>query len=293
MQNIHIVTDSSARFVNKQVIQQYPITIVPNRITLDGKVYREDVDLNAEDVFRRFAQYPTAFSVASPTVQDYMDVFARLSRYHDAVISIHPSRELYPSWQNAKTAVQQMAGHCEIAIIDSQTICAAQAMLVRVAARISQEDDSLDSIIRTIRGVIDRLYSVYYVDTLDYLLQNKIMSASQSILGTYLGIKPFLVIENGHLVPIEKVRTQSQAIEQLVEFLVEFTDIEDIAILQHKTHLTEQTRLLQDRLMLEYPRHYFPYATYSLALAALIGTDAIGVVVLEEEDDLSEFDDGF
>ena len=291
MSNIHIVTDSCARFVNAQVMQQYPVTIVPNKITIDGKSYREGIDISAEDALHLIANRPAELTVTSPTVAEYTEVYNRLSRSHDAIISIHASRELYPSWQNARNAVQQLAGHCEIAVVDSRTICAAQAMLVRVASKAIQKQEPLDNIVRTVRGAIDRLYSVYYVETLDYLYKNKIMTASHAILGTYLNIRPFLVVEEGHLVVVEKVRTRTQAVDQLVEFIMEFTDIEDIAILQQKAHLTEQTRLLQDRLMLEYPGQYFPYMPYNPSLAALIGADATGIVVLECE--LDDLDNGY
>jgi DegV family protein with EDD domain len=174
-------------------------------------------------------------------------------------------------------------GNCEIVVIDSQTLCAAQAMLVRVAAKASQTEATVDQVVRLVRGAVDRVYSIYYIDTLDYLLQNRIMSRPHAILGTMLGIKPFLTLEEGELVPIEKVRTRTQAIERLVEFAVEFADVEEIAILQHKPRLSEQTHQLQDRLSAEFPGRHFPYATYSPSLAALIGTDATGVVILESE----------
>jgi DegV family protein with EDD domain len=283
MPNIHIVTDSCARFVNPHFVQQYPITIVPNTITIGNRDYREGVDINAEEGLRLISNEVVPPTVRSPTKSDYQQVYARLAQTHDAIISIHASRELYESWQNAREAAQQVMGNCEIVVIDSQTLCAAQAMLVRVAAKASQTEATVDQVVRLVRGAVDRVYSIYYIDTLDYLLQNRIMSRPHAILGTMLGIKPFLTLEEGELVPIEKVRTRTQAIERLVEFAVEFADVEEIAILQHKPRLSEQTHQLQDRLSAEFPGRHFPYATYSPSLAALIGTDATGVVILESE----------
>jgi fatty acid-binding protein DegV len=105
-----------------------------------------------------------------------------------------------------------------------------------------------------------------------------------------LQIKPFLAMEEGHLRPMEKVRTRVQAVERLVEFAVEFTEIEEAVILQPKAHVTEQTRMLQDRLAVEFPGRHFPHALYGPSLAALIGPDATGLVVLESEIDEDEDD---
>jgi fatty acid-binding protein DegV len=116
------------------------------------------------------------------------------------------------------------------------------------------------------------------------------MTSSHTILSALLGIKPFIGVEHGRLALIEKVRTRAQAIDRLVEFVVEFAEIEDVVILQHKTYMSEQTRMVQDRLAVEFPGQYFPYSLYGPSMASLIGADATGLVVLERETDSIEDD---
>jgi DegV family protein with EDD domain len=288
MQNVHIVTDSFAHFTGGHNF--LPVTIVPNKIAISGRTYREGVDLNAEDALRMLAHQPFAPVITPPSVNDYIEVYSRLIPVSSGIISIHASREMSTSWQNARAAAQQLLGHCPIMVIDSQTLSAGQAMLVRLAARSLEQHDSLDEVVRVVRGAVERLYSVFFVESMDYLMQNKIMESSHSILGTMLGIKPVLTIEHGRLQPMEKVRTRIQAIERLVEFAVEFAEIDDAVIVQHKPFLAEQTRMLQDRLAVEFPGRTFPYTLYGPSLAALIGVDATGLVVLEHELDRIEDD---
>ncbi len=274
--NIHIVTDSSAH-------GQLPpnVTVVPNTIIVQGKSYREGIDLNAEDALRLFSHQPYAPLVQPPSINDYLDIYDRLAREYDAIISIHASRDILPGWHNAHAAAQQVMGRCEMAIIDSRTISAGQAILVRLAARTLAAGEPFEEIERVLRGAIERIYSVYYVETTEYLMQNHIMSPSHSILGMMLNLKPILTVEEGHLVPMEKVRTRIQAIERLVEFAVEFTELEDAVILQHKPGLTDQTRMLYERLNVEFPNRRFPSTLYGPSLAALIGIEATGLAILE------------
>jgi len=285
MQHVQIVTDSCAHFTNPHFVQQHPVTVVPNKITIAGKTYREGVDLSAEEAFRLMAQQPQAPEVESPTEADFVEVYTRLARSCEAIISIHASRELLPSWQRARRAAQQVAGQCPIAVIDSQTLSAAQGMLVRVAVRAVEEQPTLDDIERVIRGAVERIYSVYYIENMGFLAQNKFMSQSHTILGAMLGIKPLLTVEEGRLRPMEKVRTRIQAIEHLVNFAVEFDSVEDALIVQHKPFMSEQTRMLQERLAVEFPGRHFPYGMYGPSLAAWIGIDATGLIVLESEID--------
>ncbi len=293
MLNIHIVTDSSAHFAQARFGRDNLVTVVPNKLEIGGKLIAEGVDLSHEDAIRHMHGLRIPPALHAPSVADYVQVYNRVARHADAVISIHPSREITASWANARKAAQQVSAHNRIAVIDSQSICAGQGMLVQTALEAARTEATFDDLVRLVRGVVDRVYSVYYIETIDFLLHNKLISPSHGILGAILGIKPFVAIENGQLTVIEKVRTRAQAVERLVEFVVEFTDITDILLLQSRGDMTEQTRLLQDRLAADYAGRTFPFEVYNASLAALIGTDATGVVILEEdmgrfEDDLSE-----
>jgi DegV family protein with EDD domain len=291
MPNIQIVTDSCAHFANPHVIQQSPVTVVPNKIRIGNKTFLEGVDLTSEEAIRLMSHDHIVSEVTSPSEAEFVEVYHRLATTSDAIISIHPSQRIYSSWENARAAAEQIVGHCEVVVVDSQTLSSGQAMLVRVAMAAIEQEATVEDVVRRVRGTVERIYSVYYVETVNSLLRNKIMSSSHAILGAMLGIKPFLTIENGFLTPMEKVRTRAQAVERLVEFVIEFTDIDDVMILQHKPHMSEQTRMIQDRLALEFPNRHFPYTLYNPSLAALIGTDATGVVILESE--MEDIDDGF
>lgn len=287
---IHIVTDSSARFVNPHFVQQNNITVVPNKIDIAGKLYREGIDLSPEEILKLIGTVTRPPKVISPTTADYVAAYTRLAHPGDTVISIHASRKLFDNWQNANEAARQLAGHSSIIPIDSQTLCAGIAMLVQLAVKLVRQNENEETIINKVRGAVERVYSVYYVESMDFLVQNKIMSPAHTILGGILGIKPFLTVEEGELIAIEKVRTRAQAVERLVEFLVEFTELEDAAIVQHRPHVGEPTRMLQDRLSVEFPGRHFPHTVYGATLASLIGVTGMGVVVLEEETDRYEDD---
>ena len=284
MSSIHIVTDSTAHFVNPHIVSQYPITVVPNTITIAGKSYQEGVDLNAEEAMRLIRQDRAVATTTSPSEATFAELYQELAETHEAIISIHPSRKIYPSWDNARAAARQSLGHCQIFVIDSESLSAAQGMLVRVAARAIETEDNLESVIRIVRGAVERIYAMFYLDSMTTLLSRQmIMSPSHTILGAMLGVKPCLALEDGLLRPVEKVRTRAQAIDRLVEFVVEFTDIEEMVILQNRTYPTDQTQMLQDRLLVEFPDQHFPYAQYGPSLTTLIGPEVMGIVLMESE----------
>ena len=302
---LHIVTDSYAH----DLIDDEMVTVVPNRVTIAGKTYLEGFELGADDALRLMAAHPESVQVQPPTTADYSAVYKRLIPRTDGIISIHAARAITSSWQNAVTAAKPLAQY-PIEVIDSMTFSAGQAMLVRYARRAIRSGASLDRVVRAVRGAVERVYSVFFVETMDFLLRNAPgvldappiekpilpvndtstsnaegetqyqdsgMAASHAVLGTMLGVKPILTVEGGRLIPIEKVRTRLQGIERLVEFAAEFDSMDDVMILTHK--YGEHSRMLLERLLADFPTGKFQQAIYTPSLAALIGLDATGLVL--------------
>ncbi|MER3457624.1 MAG: DegV family protein, partial [Chloroflexota bacterium] len=92
-------------------------------------------------------------------------------------------------------------------------------ILVEAAMHAVEEGRALDEIVRLVRGMISSIYMVFVVEDLAYLERSGRMGPAQAILGTMLGIKPFLTIEEGDLIPMEKVRSRDKAVEKLLEFI--------------------------------------------------------------------------
>ncbi len=291
MPRIQIVTDSGARFSNPRLVRHFPVTILPNIIEIGGKQYQEGIDLGTEEAFALMARHVSPPKVRPPSENDYAELFTRLSHFCDAVISVHPSRELSESWRNGRLAAQQVNSGCEIAVVDSQSLCAGQGMLIRVAARAAQELGSAEDVIQTVRQAVNRIYSVYCIGDVSFLRANGLMKPSHAILSKHLEIMPFVSLEDGQIIVIEKIRGRADVIERLVEFLVEFTELEDAVVLQDQKRISEETRIMQDRLALEFPGQHFPFTMYSATMASLLGPRATGVAVLEKESD--DLDDDF
>lgn len=291
MTKIHVVTDSGARFANQRLLQQYPVTVIPYQIDIGGTLYKEGIDISDEDAMRLIKAQSKPPQLIAPSEEEYAEIYASLSRMYDGIISIHTSREITNSWDNARRAAQRVQDTCEVVAIDSRSICAGQGMLVRLAGQAALDGIPYEEAVQKVRDAVDRLFSTFYVESLDYLHANQVMSQSRTILGAMLKIKPIISIEEGKAIVTEKVRTRSQAIDRLIEFLVEFDKLDDAMIVQNRSHITEQARQIQDRLSLEFPGRHFPYTMYGMTLAALLGGEAIGVMVLESE--MEDFNDDY
>jgi DegV family protein with EDD domain len=285
MPKIRIVTDSSAQFLSPSLVRQYGIVVIPLEVHMGGRVYREGVDLDAEHYFKKLhdpavTELP---SLVAPDPAKIAEVYAKLCREGWKILSLHLSRAFHPMWHQANTAAGMLLGRCDIQVVDSQTTSVGLAVLVEEAAKMIDDDMELPDIVRRLRSCLPRIYSMFYVETLDYLRRGGLLSESQSILGAMMGIKPFLTIEEGDLIAVEKVRTRSQAADKLVEFASEFDDMEKVALLHNGHTPSDFLRSLNERLQDEVGKRHYPTTLYHPSLACFLGPDAVGLFIYEHE----------
>jgi len=156
-------------------------------------------------------------------------------------------------------------------------------LIVEAAATRAARGDSLDEVIHVVRGMIQRMYLVIFLEDLMYLERNRMINRSQAILGNMLGIIPFLTIEEGRIIPMEKVRSRSRALEKLVEFVTEFSTVEQLVLLYEGEEAFNQGSMLVDRLKTFYKDAPITLTSYNPHLASFVGLGGLGVVVLEPE----------
>lgn len=280
MSKVRIVTDS-ASIAEPAVTEQLGITVLPLTVRIGDDDYQDSQNLDHEELLLRMTRDRIHPKIVGPTVDDFRQTYSQLTRYSNQIISLHSSASLSPVHREAQAAAQEFLGRCDILVMDSETLSLGLSILVKEAAQLAKEGVSLNEITRQIRGTLRRIYIVLITNTLDYLEHNRLINPTQAILGAMLGIKPFLAIEEGKIIPMEKVRSHERAIDKLAEFANEFSEVEKIAILQSTPYPTNETKMLQERLDVAMPNREFPILLYGPLLASQIGPDGMGLVVYE------------
>lgn len=285
MSGVAIVTDSMARFTAPGALNDQPVTVAPVFIRRGCQVIEDTFDMDLRALFDD-VQGARAVPVAvAPSIETLSEIYSRLHREADHILSIHTSSRLATTYANARQASQQFLGRCDIQVIDSGSISVGLGLLVEAATRAAAGGAEFEDIVRIVRGMIPRLYMVFFLEQLDYLERLGRLSCSQAILGKMLGIIPFLTLEEGDVIPMEKVRSRPRAVEKLIEFVSEFSNIQHLAILQSEPAPTEESRQIAERLQAINPTTPITINCYGASVATCIGPDCLGVVVLESEEE--------
>ncbi|MBK8134539.1 MAG: DegV family EDD domain-containing protein [Anaerolineae bacterium] len=281
MLNVLIVTDSSASFPDRSTLSSPNLHVIPSRIKLGDQVLLEGVDIPTREVWEKIRGGSPKPVVEPPSALDFYKVFQAASKRYDGILSIHASAALSDSFRNAQAAADRISGRCEVAQIDSQSLCVGQALLAAEALRLLGSVSSFDELERGVRTQTARLFAIYYVESTEALLHNDIVSAEHSVLSAMLGVKPLLTIDDGKVVTTGKARTRAQIVDQLVEFAQGFVAFDAAVVIQPDlAQRSETTRALLNRLTETFPGKSFTLSGYSPAMASILGQHAGGLVIL-------------
>jgi len=277
---VHIVTDGDAQ-LDLELARKLDITVLPLTVRAGEETYQDKDGTRNEQLLAQMFHDRVEAQVIGPTAEEFYEVYQELTRSTNCILSIHSSAPLSPIFRNARAAANSFLGRCDITILDSQSSSLGLGILAREAATMAQAGLNMGEIVREVRGMIGRIYVVMFTDSLDFLERSQRITKSQCILGSMLGIKPFLALEDGEVIPTEKVRSREKGLDKLVEFAGEFTVVEEMAILQSTSYPTDETLLVRERLQEFFPEKSFPILVYGPVLAAHIGPDGVGLVAYE------------
>ncbi|MCX6031016.1 MAG: DegV family protein [Chloroflexi bacterium] len=281
MSQVKIVTDSNTYFPNPDLIAQLGIEVIPLTVHVGQKTYGERVNATDEDFLRRLAQDAKLASVGAPSPGQMRGLFNRLSQTTSEIVCVHVSGALNDVAEVAREAAKDFIGRQRIVVIDTATTSVGVGLIVEAAGRAAAEGAPITEVVRIVRGMIPHMYALLFSDSLEFLEAWGRLGAAQTLLGTMLGLKPLSTMEDGDLLPVEKVRHYPRAVDKLYDFIIEFSHIEQMFLLQHGFEI-EAAQLLE-RLEVVYLRREFPVIGYPPSLAVHIGPKALGVIVYEGE----------
>jgi len=134
-------------------------------------------------------------------------------------VSVHLSSQMSGTVDSAKLAAKEAPLRVEV--VDSRSLGMGLGFAVLAAARAAAGGGTLDDVAQVARERAESSAAVFYVDTLEYLRRGGRIGPAAALLGSAFAVKPLLHLVDGHIEPLEKVRTSAKAIARLEELAVE------------------------------------------------------------------------
>jgi DegV family protein with EDD domain len=279
---VKIVTDTLSD-ITPDLAGELGITVVPLYVRFGEEVFRDRVEITTEEFYRRLVSEDTLPSTTQPTPSDFADVYHKLAEETDEILVIVVSSKLSGTYQSALQAKDMVEGKCRIEIVDSLSVAMGMGLIVIAAAKAVRDGANLDEAADLALRAVPRSHVIAYFDTLKYLAKGGRIGKASSLLGSMLSVKPILMVKDGEMSPLTRVRSVNAGIDYLYNFVAGFSNIEGLAV-EHATTPDDADRLVE-RLGSLYPKEQIHRSIVSPVIGTHAGPHPIAVMVLEAEKD--------
>ena len=127
-----------------------------------------------------------------------------------SIISLHVTSKHSGTCQTAVLA-RSMVPEIDIRVIDSLSVSMGTGFLALAAARASEAGKTVQEILAIIEDAKARMNVVATVETLKYLQLSGRVSSLQGLFASLLDVKPILIIRDGLIEAVGKVRSRAKS----------------------------------------------------------------------------------
>lgn len=272
---IKVVTDSSAD-LPAELAEEMGISVVPLYVRFGEEVYRDRVDMSEDEFYRRLLNDPVHPSTTQPTPQDFAEVYQKLSKEADGIISIHISSKLSGTCSSALQGKEMVGKGCPIEVIDSQNLTMGLGMTAIAAANMAKSGKGLPEVVEAVKQMLPNVHLFGLLDTLKYLAKGGRIGKAQALLGSVLNVKPILTLKDGEVVPAGRARTRAKGIDELFSFAKNAAGIEDLAVI-YNTKPDDADNLVE-HIATIFPKERIRLAKLGPVLGVHCGPDIVFVV---------------
>jgi DegV family protein with EDD domain len=270
-----VVTDSTAD-LPKEWRDKYNIEVVPLKVLFGTETFRDGVDIDNEEFFRRLSTATKLPTTSAPSPGEFAEVYERLAKDHDGCISIHIGAQLSATAEAARVGAQSVDGF-NVNVVDSKSVTMPMAFLCRIASQCESLEEATAAV--TERAPKCRVLAL--LDTLRYLEMGGRLNRAQAMIGTMLDLKPLLLVAEGEMPkPVDRVRTRSRAIPRMIEHFRGDMPVEHVAVVHAQA--AEEAEQIAAGLRKELPDHEIPIGPIGSVLGTHTGPKALGLVYIRK-----------
>ena len=230
-----IVMDASADIDSKVFIEE-DIRFIPMQYSLNEEM-RESKGIESEELLKSFYDSQRSGELTKTTQitpYQYINFFSKLLNEGYSVLYLSLSSGLSSTYQSAMLAASELNDEHKdekVYVVDSLGATGGIGVLLELACKYRKEGKSIEENCALLNNAKLKLHHFFMVQDLMYLKRGGRVSGATAVVGTVLGIRPILKIdENGKLVNFAKRRGNKLALEELAKLFNENYELNDSPI---------------------------------------------------------------
>ena len=274
MANVGIVTDSIA-CLPPEIIKEYDIRIIPVPLNINGKPYRDGVDIEPEGFWKIFNEVKE-FTTGAPALSIYTDMFSEVARTYDGIVATFVSQGLSAIGEAAVQAADLMKKEnpdLNIEIVDSRTAAEAQGFLGEEAAKAAKAGKNVAEVAQIVKDTIPKVKFATAMETLKYLIKSG-RAPKTAYMGELFQVKPIIGMLNntGEVENLGRARGWDKALVKLLDIVAEtISSSQNVRFNVHYTNSIEDGEKLKQMVVDRFNPSEIYFTPYTPVMAGHTG----------------------
>jgi DegV family protein with EDD domain len=225
-ETVAVITDSIA-CLPKELIEKHKIEIVPIRLTFQGEIYRDSVDITPSEAYEMLLKDPERFNTSPSSPGHFLEAYRNVSSRAQNIICITLSSKLSGGYNMARIAMGELKTELpdvRIHVMDSMSVTSAEGFIALAAARAAEQGADLDGAIKAAEEVREKVSFIALLETIKHVYRTGRIPKIASQVGSMLNIKPMLTSAEGAIKFKGIVKNRENGINKLIEILREAID---------------------------------------------------------------------
>jgi len=219
---VKIIVDSSSD-LPVELMEEYDIMLMPQRIYLKDTEYYDKVTINAEEVYEAMSRGIIPLT-SLPRPADILEAYTRCCQEGNDFIYVALSSKLSGTYQLAAYIMEEVKEKypgIRMKAVDSKSGSTAAGLIALQAAKLSMAGVSFDVIVEQLTELADHAEHIFMVSDLKWLIRGGRLSKAEGMIGSILNIKQILHVRDGAVELLERIRGRKKALLTITDITAE------------------------------------------------------------------------
>ena len=228
---IKIMADSTCD-LSDEVLEKYDISVAPLTINIDGKIYRDRVDIKPSEFYGMMEALPEFPTTGMPSPAEYLKIMKQaVEDGNKEILCICMSSGTSGAYQSAVLAKdyffeENLESNVKVHVVDSKCMSHGSGWLIMKSAMMREKGASFEEIIAFNENYKKKVKHFLSVADLDHLIKSGRLTNASAFIGKILMLKPIMTMKDGKGAIVGKERGLKRVLKHYTQEFMKRNDKE-------------------------------------------------------------------
>ena len=199
---VKIMADSTCD-LSDEVLEKYDISVAPLTINIDGKIYRDRIDIKPSEFYGMMEALPEFPTTGMPGPAEYLKIMKQaVEDGNKEILCICMSSGTSGAYQSAVLAKdyffeENLESNVKVHVVDSKCMSHGSGWLIMKSAMMREKGASFEEIIAFNENYKKKVKHFLSVADLNHLIKSGRLTNASAFIGKILMLKPIMTMKDG------------------------------------------------------------------------------------------------